>query len=327
MTLKLSRRQFGRMALAGAAGSLLPAALTRRAAAASPLSLQASWVNDAEFIGYFAAIDGGFYKDEGLDLTYLSGGPDVIPESALLSAKSDIALTAIETTVPAITDQGAKFKIIGTQYQKNPIGVVSLASSNIKEPKDLIGKTLAVPPVNLVSVQAMLKLNNVPEDKVRIVPYEYDPTPLIEGNVDASIDFTTNVPFTIEQSGKKAYSFLLYDFGFTTYADTVVVTEETLATKRAELVKWLRASRKGWDAVFADPEGYPKRFADTWFKGTGRTIENEIYFTKAEKPIIESPKGVFALTEDGIAKNIEALGRVGIKATPAMFDTTLLAEV
>lgn len=327
MSLKLNRRSFLKSSLAGAAALSLPGAFSVRALAGSPLTMQAAWVNDAEFLGYFVGITEGYYTAEGLDFTYLSGGPDVIPESTLLSAKADVALTAIETTVPAITDQGAKFKIIGAQYQKNPIGVVSLESSNIKEPKDLIGKTLACPPVNLVSVQAMLKLSDVPEDKVRIVPYEYDPTPLIEGNIDASIDFTTNVPYTIEQAGKKASSFLLYDFGFTTYADTVVVTEDTLKTKRADIVKWLRASRKGWDTAFVDPAAYPPKFADSWFKGTGRNIDNEVFFAKAEKPIIAHPKGVYAMTDEDIAKNIDALGRVGIKATKEMFDTSLLAEI
>ena len=104
-----------------------------------------------------------------------------------------------------------------------------------------------MPPVNVISVEAMLKLNNIDKAQVNIVPYAYDPTPLIKGEIDASLDFTTNVPFTIEQAGEKATSFLLYDFGFTIYNDTVVVTEETLKTKRKELVAWLRASRKGWD--------------------------------------------------------------------------------
>lgn len=324
---KMNRRSFLKTSLAGAAALSLPGALSTRALAASPLTMQAAWVNDSEFIGYFAAMDEGYFKAEGIDLTYLSGGPDVIPESSLLSGKADIAMTAIETTVPAITDQGAKFKIIGAEFQKNPIGVVSLASSNIKEPKDLAGKTLACPPVNLVSVKAMLKLNDVPEDKVRIVPYEYDPTPLIQGNIDASIDFTTDVPFTIKEAGKEASFFLLYDYGFTIYADTVVVTEETLKTKRAELVKWLRASRKGWERVFADPAAYPPKIADTWFKGTGRTIANELFMTNAEKAIIESPKGIFSMSDEDIAKNIDALGRVGIKATKDMFDTSLLAEI
>jgi ABC-type nitrate/sulfonate/bicarbonate transport system substrate-binding protein len=325
--MTLNRRRFMQSAVAGAAGMALSGPLVGRAAAATPITMQAAWINDAEFIGYYVAADDGLYTAAGLDFKYLSGGPDVIPESSLLAGRADVALTAIETTIPAITDQGAKFKIIGAQYQKNPIGVVSLAKSNIKEPKDLIGKTLACPPVNLTSVKAMLKLAGVPEDKVRVVPYEYDPTPLIEGNIDASIDFTTNVPFAIEKKGLKASSFLLYDFGFTVYADTVVVTEETLAKKRGDLVKWLRASRAGWDKAFVDPAAYPAKFAETWFKGTGRSIDNEVFFTAAEKPIMTHPKGIFTMTEEDIAKNIAALAQVGIKATRAMFDTTLLAEI
>ena len=230
------------------------------------------------------------------------GGPDVIPESSLIAGKADLTLTTPDTTVSAIVDQGAKFKIIGTQYQKNPIGIVSLAKNPIKTPADLVGKTLAVPPVNVISVEAMLKLNNIDKAKVKIVPYEYDPTPLIKGEIDASLDFTTNVPYTIEQAGEKAVSFLLYDFGFTIYNDTVVVTEDTLKAKRKEIVAWLKASRKGWTDNLVDPAVWPPKFADTWFKGTGRTIDNEIYFNTAQKPLIEHPKGIFAMDEEGIAE-------------------------
>jgi ABC-type nitrate/sulfonate/bicarbonate transport system substrate-binding protein len=299
----------------------------RRALAATPLTMQAAWINDAEFMGYFIAIDEGWYAAEGLDLTYLPGGPDVIPESALLAGRADLALTTPDTTIKAIVDQGAPFKIIGAQYQKNPIGVVSLVESGIEGPKDLIGKTLAVPPVNTISVEAMLKLNDIDPGDVRIVPYAYDPTPLISGEIDASIDFTTNVPYTIEQAGKAATSFLLFDHGFTIYNDTVVVLEETLATKRAELVAWLRASRLGWEENFVDPLAWPSRFADTWFQGTGRTIANEEFFNVAQQPLMEHEAGFFAMTEEAIEANLTALTEIGIEGSRDMFDTTLLDEL
>ena len=97
---------------------------SRGAAAAAPCTMQASWINDAEFSGYFVAIDQGYYTAEGLDLTYLSGGPDVIPESSIIAGSADLTLTTPDTTIKAIVEQGAPFKIIGTQYQKNPIGIV-----------------------------------------------------------------------------------------------------------------------------------------------------------------------------------------------------------
>ena len=322
MSLTLNRRHFLGTAAAGAALSA-----PFRAFAATPFTMQAAWINDAEFAGYFIGIDEGYYTDEGLDLTYLSGGPDVIPESTIIANRADLALTTPDTTIKAIAEQGAPFKIIGAQYQKNPIGIVSLVSNPINEPKDLIGKTLAVPPVNVISVNAMLSLNGIDPASVNIVPYAYDPTPLIKGEIDASLDFTTNVPYTISQQGVEATSFLLYDFGFTIYNDTVVVTEETLSTKRNELVSWLRASRKGWDANFKDASLWPPKWADTWFAGTGRTIDNEIFFNNAQQPLMESPAGYMSMTEEGIEANLRALSKVGIKGTRDMFDTTLLEEI
>ena len=319
----IDRRHF--MALMGAAAAT--PLITRHAHAASPLTMQAAWINDAEFCGYFAAIDNGYYKDEGLELTYLSGGPDVIPESSIIAGKADLALTTPDTTIKAIVDQGAKFKIIGAQYQKNPHGIISLAKNPIREPKDLIGKTLAVPPVNVISIEAMLRANGIDRAQVNIVPYSYDPTPLIKGEIDASLDFTTNVPFTLKQQGAEAVTFLLYDYGYTIFNDTIVVTEETLAAKRKELVSWLRASRKGWEENLKDPAVYPPKFAETWFKGTGRSIENEVYFNTAQKPLVEAAGGILSMSEEGIEKTISSLSQVGIKATREMFDTTLLQEV
>ena len=77
MTTKLDRRAFLAASTALAAGSLAWPGIGR---AATPFTMQAAWVNDAEFMGYFIGIDNGYYAEEGLDLTYLSGGPDVIPE-------------------------------------------------------------------------------------------------------------------------------------------------------------------------------------------------------------------------------------------------------
>jgi ABC-type nitrate/sulfonate/bicarbonate transport system substrate-binding protein len=297
------------------------------AAAANALSMQAAWVNDAEFMGYFVGIQNGFYKAENVDLKYLAGGPDVIPESALLADRAGLALTTPDTTIRAITSQGAKFKISGAQFQKSPIGVVSLASSPIKNVKALEGKILAVPPVNMAGVLGMLKINGIAKSSVRIVPYQFDPTPLIKGEIDASVDFVTDVPYTIGLAGKQTVSFLLYDSGVTLYADTAVVTDEYLRANRPLLVRWLKASRAAWVENFKDPARYPTQFKNSWLSGTGRATENDIYTNTADKPLIDTPNGIFSMTEAGIAANIGYLKSVGIAADRSMFDTSLLADL
>ncbi len=291
------------------------------------LTMQAAWVNDAEFMGYFIAIDKGYYKAEGLDVNYLSGGPDVIPEASLLSRKADVALSTVETAIKAITEQKAPLVIIGAQYQKNPVGIVSLASKPLKSPADLVGKTIAVPPVNRLTVEAMLKLNGIDKSKVRIVPYAYDPTPLLKGEIDGSLDFTTNVPYTIKSKGQEATSFLLADHKLPLFNDVVVVTQDTLKNRRKDLVAFLRASRKGWAENFKDTAAYPPQFKDTWFKGTGRSIDNELYFNQAQKPLIESAGGILSMSDAAIANCIAALNAVNVKADKSHFDTSLLKEV
>jgi hypothetical protein len=149
----------------------------------------------------------------------------------------------------------------------------------------------------------------------------------VQGEIDASIDFTTNVPYTIEQAGEPATSFLLYDYGFTIYNDTVVVTKDALKNNRADIVKWIRASRQGWVENFKDPAKYPPEFEETYFKGTGRTIANEVFFNQAQQPLMEAADGFFSMTEEGIEANLDALAEIGIKGSRDMFDTTLLEEV
>jgi ABC-type nitrate/sulfonate/bicarbonate transport system substrate-binding protein len=300
---------------------------TRAFAGSNALSMQAAWVNDAEFIGYFVGIQNGLYKAENVDLNYLSGGPDVIPESSLLAGKAPLALTSPDTTIRAIASQGAKFKIIGAQFQKNPMAVVSLATNPIRTVKALEGKVLAVPPVNMNAVLGMLKINGIAKTAVRIVPYQFDPTPLIKGEIDASVDFVTDVPYTIRLAGKEAVSFLLYDNGVTLYNDTVVVTEEFLAANRPLLVRWLRASRAAWRENFKDPAKYPTLFKNSWFSGTGRATENDIYTNTADKALMDTPDGLFAMSEAGISANIGYLKSVGIAADRSMFDTSLLASL
>lgn len=329
MTISMTRRRFnqgllgaGSMAAAASLGGFSPAH------AESVLNFQAIWLNDPEFLGYMIAIDNGLYKEKGLSVNYIPGGPNLVPVGSLLAGKADIALTNMYSAAKAVAEKGAPFKIIGTQYQKSPMGFISLEATGIKGPKDLVGKTIAVSTLASASVSAFLKLNGIGEDQLKIVPYTFNPTALINGEVDAVVDFVTQTPFLVEQaSGKKASSFLLYDFGLEFYIDLITVTEDTLKNRRADLIAFLQASRLGWDENFKDPEKYVHAYHDTWFKGTGSTVEAELFFNKTQLSLMDHPKGLYSMSEEDIERNIKALELLGLKASKDMFDTSVLAEL
>jgi ABC-type nitrate/sulfonate/bicarbonate transport system substrate-binding protein len=320
----MNRRQFGAACLIGAAAAMVGGRAL--AAAPAPITFQANWLNDPEFLGYMLAIDKGYYEEAGLKVTYLPGGPNVIPEGSLLARKSDVALTSMLTTATAIVQKGAPLKVIGTQYQKSPLGVIAMASSKIAGPADLSGKTVAVPTLSADVFKAFVKLNKV--ENVKIVPYAFNPAPLINGEVDATVDFVTQLPFIIEQtSGKKANYFLFDDHGLPLLIDLVTVTTDTLSSKRPELLKFLQASRRGWVENFADPLKYPPLYHDTWFKSTGSTVGAENFFNSMQPSLMNHPKGLFTITEEVIELNLKSLSSVGITGRKDMFDTSLLAEI
>lgn len=327
MTFRPTRRALGKGALAGLAAAAF-APIGSAHAAEAPLAFQSIWINDPEFIGYFIAIDKGWYKDEGLDLTYIPGGPDVIPQASLLTGKADIALTALIETASAVSEKGAPFKIIGAQFQKSPDSVISLEASGITSIKDLVGKTIACPPLSLGTFKVLLGLNGVAEDQLKIVPYAFDPTPLATGQVDAVVDFMTSLPFIVEQtSGKKASYLLFYDFGLPFGQDLVTVSEETLKNRRKDIVGFMRASRKGWNEEFANPGKYVKDYENSWFKGNGYTPEAALFHAGVQAPLMQNPKGIFTIDDASIEANLATLDKVGVKADKSLFDTSILAEL
>lgn len=326
----ISRRRFTTDALrvvGGGAVAAMASGLAGNAFAPEKFNFQSIWLNDPEFIGYMIAIDNGYYAAQGLSVNYMPGGPDVIPEAALLSGKADISLTNLTGAVKAC-EKGAQLRVIGTQYQKSPVGVISLEKANIKGPNDLRGKTVACPPLSLPTFQAVLKIAGVPRDQVRVVPFTFDPTPLARGDIDAVVEFVTELPFLVEQkSGKKTSYFLFWDVGLPLFIDLVTVTSATLGAKRSQLVRFLRASRQGWIENNADPRKYPAKYADTWFKGNGISLEAENFYNRAQIALMSNPNGLFTMDAAAIDASLAALEHVGLTGSKEMFDPTLLAEV
>src|SRR5579884_1384697 len=251
----VSRRGVLKGGLGLAAGLALPglggAAL---AVKGTPVNFQLGWIANVENMGEFMADDKGYYSAEGLDMTLTPGGPAVSVEPLVVSGKALVGLSGVDVVARA-RKQGAKLKIIAATYQKNPSAVMSLASKPIRTPKDLVGKKLGLQQSGVPVYDAFFKVNGIDPKSVTIVPVQFDPAPLVSGQVDAFASFQTNQPIQLQLQGIKTVTFLLADYNFNIWQDVLEVTEETLADKdkRATVVKTLRATIKGWQDAVADP--------------------------------------------------------------------------
>jgi NitT/TauT family transport system substrate-binding protein len=130
------------MTLIGAACSSDKKAETPAAAeckATVPLKLQLQWFAQAQFAGYYAAVEEGFYKAQCLDVTIIEGGLDIVPQTVLASGAADFAISWVPKAL-ASREQGAGITNISQVFQRSGTLQVSWKDSNITKAADLKGK-------------------------------------------------------------------------------------------------------------------------------------------------------------------------------------------
>jgi NitT/TauT family transport system substrate-binding protein len=231
--------------------------------AADPVkvSIQLKWVDQAQFAGYYAAVEEGYYTAQGLDVTLLPGGPDVTPEQVVAGGKANFGIDWLPSLL-ATREAGAKIVNVAQIYTRSGMREISFADKNIKAAADLKGKKVGVwLRGNQFELYAALVKNGMdPEDPyaVQIVSQPFDMGLLLKGEVDAAAAMTYNeyaqVLETINPATGKLYQesdLNVIDFnkeGTAMLQDGLFANEEWLAEAGNEEVatKVIAASLQGW---------------------------------------------------------------------------------
>jgi NitT/TauT family transport system substrate-binding protein len=203
------------------------------------------WVAEAEHGGYYQAVADGTYKKYGLDVTIVSGGPNVnnrllLPVGKLdffMSANSLQSFDAVEQNVPTIA--------VAASFQKDP-QVLLAHPGKAKKLDDLKNLTLLVSKEGVASYFQWLKADYGFDEK-RVKPYTFNPQPFLADENTAMQGYVTSEPYAIETQGHfKPVIFLLADHGFNTYS-TLIETRRDLVQKNPGLVqRFVDASAIGW---------------------------------------------------------------------------------
>ena len=152
-----------------------------------PVKLQLQWFTQAQFAGYFAALDQGFYEAAGLDVEILEGGVDIVPATVLDSGAADFAISWVPRgLVPR--EEGLNITNIAQVFQRSATLQVSFADSGITGVEDLAGKTVGNWGFgNEFELLAGLRSSGLdPETDVTLVQQQFDMLALISGDIDAA---------------------------------------------------------------------------------------------------------------------------------------------
>jgi NitT/TauT family transport system substrate-binding protein len=224
-----------------------------------PVNLQLQWFVQAQFAGYYAAKDKGFYEEQCLDVTILEGGVDIVPQTQLAQGAADYAIAWVPKAL-ASREQGAGIVDVAQVYQRSGTLQVSWADSGIKTPADLKGKKVGNwgfgNEYELFAglTQAGLK----PGTDVELVQQQFDMQALLNREIDAAQAMTYNEyaqvleavnPDTGELYQPEDFTVINWnDVGTAMYQDAIWASEERLSDPMYQEMTqaFVTASLKGW---------------------------------------------------------------------------------
>jgi NitT/TauT family transport system substrate-binding protein len=217
-----------------------------------------NWKITGDHSPYYVALKKGWFKKAGLDVNIIVGQGSGYSVQAIDSGRADIAIS--DAPVPiANREKGAKVKIIGIIFDKHPNCTFFWKDSGIKEPKDLAGKTVAVPATDghKVMFPAFAKLVGINPNSVKFVNIEpaAKVSALASKKADAVFELYTGKPFMEAgvPADKLGY-FLWADYGFDAYAHSYIVSDATAAKKAEMLKKFLNVVYKSWEYTCNHPQ-------------------------------------------------------------------------
>ena len=225
------------------------------ATAADDVTLQLKWVTQAQFAGYYVALENDFYKDEDLNVTIKPGGPDIAPTQVLAGGGADVTVEWMPAALAA-REKGLAMVNIAQPFKSSGMMLTCRKDSGVTSTDDLAGKTLGVwffgNEFPFLSWMGKLGLSTEGgEDGVEVLKQGFNVDPILNGQAACVSTMTYNEYWQVIDAGltpDDLVTFKYEDEGVATLEDGLYALEENLDDPEFsdKMVRFVRASMQGW---------------------------------------------------------------------------------
>ncbi|WP_299044216.1 ABC transporter substrate-binding protein [uncultured Tateyamaria sp.] len=231
--------------------------------AADDVTLQLKWVTQAQFAGYYVALEKGFYDEEDLNVTIKPGGPDIAPTQVLAGGGADVTVEWMPAALAA-REKGLPMVNIAQPFKSSGMMLTCRKDAGVETTDDFPGKTLGVwffgNEFPFLSWMSQLEIPTDGSDAgVEVLKQGFNVDPILNGQAACVSTMTYNEYWQVIDAGLTPEDLTVFkyeDNGVATLEDGLYVLEENLEDPAFEdkMVRFVRASMKGWKYAEENPD-------------------------------------------------------------------------
>lgn len=295
--------------------------------------LQLQWVPQAQFAGYYVALEKGWYAEEGLDVVLRPGGPDISPVSTVLAGNADFGTSMLADLVVAV-EQGQPIISIAQIQQQNGLLLLARRDSGISSPQHFVGKRVGVWVGSWEAQFRALVAQQGLAGKFQEVAQGFSMDAFLAGELDVASAMIYNEYYMVLASGLSPEMLTIIDYanyGLDFPGDALFTTRMMVDQNPDVCVRFLRASLRGWRYALEHPE----EAVDTVLKydaGGTLTREHQLAMLRAIIPLVQlaSPRPLGYTERSDVLRVTDILWRYGVVAeelSPDAVYTNLIWEL
>ncbi|QTA80511.1 Tol-Pal system protein [Desulfonema limicola] len=243
------------------------------------VTLQLKWYHQFQFAGYYAALEKGYYREEGLDVIIKQGDVEIDSAEEVMEARADFGVSNSGILLHWLT--GKPVKVLGVIFQHSPHVFITMKTSGILHPHDMAGRRIGLnkTPRDAELLAALLNEGVLLNQIYPPLGGKCTNSMYYDGSADASSAYITNEPYYLEQKGISYHIIKPITYGVDFYGDILFTSEEQLRKHPKRVRQFRTASLKGWEYAMQNQE----ELVDIIIKRYGSTKSREHLLYEAEK--------------------------------------------